>query len=45
MVDHHYLATAVGIAPADIAPVTGLYFGDRSVPHRLETALRISRNK
>jgi transglutaminase-like putative cysteine protease len=43
MVDHHYLATAVGIAPADIAPVTGLYFGDHSVSHRLETKLAILR--
>jgi len=42
-VDHHYLATAVGVAPADIAPVSGLYFGDRTVPHRLETSLRITR--
>lgn len=42
-VDHHYLAAAVGIAPADIAPVAGLYFGPRTVPHRLETSLRITR--
>ena len=42
-VDHHYIAAAVGITPADIAPVTGLYFGDRAVPHRLETSLAISR--
>jgi transglutaminase-like putative cysteine protease len=43
LADHHYLATAVGIAPGDIAPVTGLYFGDRKIPHRLETKLAISR--
>jgi transglutaminase-like putative cysteine protease len=43
-VDHHYLATAVGAVPEDIAPVSGLYFGDRTVPHRLETALRITRD-
>jgi transglutaminase-like putative cysteine protease len=42
-VDHHYLATAVGTAPADIAPVSGLYFGDRTVPHRLETLLKVAR--
>jgi len=42
-VDHHYLATAVGMAPADIAPVSGLYFGDRTVPHRLETLLKVAR--
>ena len=42
-VDHHYIAAAVGITPADIAPVTGLYFGDRKIPHQLETSLAISR--
>ena len=43
--DHHYIAAAVGIAPADIAPVTGLYFGDRKVPHTLETTLDVARIK
>jgi len=42
-VDHHYIAAAVGIAPVDIAPVIGLYFGDRAVPHRLETSLKVAR--
>jgi transglutaminase-like putative cysteine protease len=42
-VDHHYLAAAVGISPADIAPVKGLYYGDSTVPHSLETTLEISR--
>lgn len=41
-VDHYYLATAVGVSPSDIAPVSGLYFGERAVPHRLETSLAIS---
>lgn len=45
LADHHYLAAAVGITPDDIAPVTGLYFGDRKVPHRLETSLKITREK
>jgi len=43
LADHHYLAAAVGITPDDIAPVKGLYFGDRMVPHRLETKLEIAR--
>ena len=42
-VDHHYLATAVGREPADIEPVSGLYFGDSTVPHRLETKVGIVR--
>lgn len=44
LADHHYLAAAVGIVPADIAPVAGSYFGDRTVPQRLETSLAISRS-
>ena len=41
--DHHYLATAVGIVPSDIAPVSGLYFGREPIPGKLETSLRITR--
>lgn len=43
LADHHYLDAAVGITPEDIAPLKGLYFGDRKVPHILETTLEISR--
>ena len=43
LADHHYIAAAVGIVPADIAPVAGLYFGDRKIPHRLETSLKVAR--
>jgi transglutaminase-like putative cysteine protease len=43
LADHHYLATAVGREPADIEPVSGLYFGDSTVPHRLETKVGIVR--
>ena len=45
LADHHYLATAVGREPVDIEPVSGLYFGDSTVPHRLETKVEISREK
>lgn len=41
--DHHYLTAAVGLTPADIAPVSGTYFGDRTIPGRLTTALKIER--
>jgi transglutaminase-like putative cysteine protease len=44
LTDHHYLATAVGISPADIAPVSGLYFSDRGVPGALTASLRITRD-
>jgi len=44
LADHHYLATAVGISPADIAPVSGLYFSDRGVPGVLNASLRITRD-
>lgn len=43
LADHHYVAVAVGIAPSDIAPVSGLYFGREPVPGKLETSLRITR--
>lgn len=42
--DHHYVATAVGAVPADIEPVSGLYFGHETIPGRLETSLRITRS-
>lgn len=42
LADHHYLAAAVGIAPSDIAPVAGLYFGDRKIPGKLETSLHVT---
>lgn len=43
LADHHYIATAVGIAPADIAPVSGIYFGHEPIPGTLETSVRITR--
>jgi transglutaminase-like putative cysteine protease len=43
LVDHHYLAAAVGLVSADIAPVEGTYYADRTVTHRLESELRIER--
>lgn len=42
LVDHHYLAAAVGLAPADISPVEGRYFAERVVPHRMVSELLIS---
>lgn len=41
--DHHYLTAAVGLTPEDIAPVSGLYFGDQPIRGRLATSLRIDR--
>jgi transglutaminase-like putative cysteine protease len=41
--DHHYAAAAVGLAPEDIAPVTGLYYGDYPVPGDLEVSLTVQR--
>lgn len=43
LVDHHYLTAAVGLLPTEIAPVEGTYYADRTVPHRLESELRIER--
>ena len=44
LADHHYLATAVGIAPSDISPVSGLYFGRETIPAKLETSFGITRS-
>ena len=41
--DHHYLTAAVGLAPEDVAPVSGLYYGDQPIRGRLATLLRIER--
>ncbi len=43
LVDHHYIATAVGLSAADIAPVSGLYFGEEAVPGKLTASLGITR--
>ena len=43
LADHHYAAAAVGLAPEDIAPVTGLYYGDYPVPGDLEVSLTVQR--
>ena len=43
LVDHHYIATAVGLDSADIAPVSGLYFGQEAVPGTLTASLGITR--
>lgn len=39
--DHHAIATAAGLTPDDIAPVSGTYYGHRQVPSRLTTRLTI----
>ena len=44
LADHHYIATAVGIVPADVAPVVGLYYSDRGVPGALRTSLQVTRS-
>ena len=44
LVDHHYIASAVGIVPADVAPVAGRYFSDRGVPGELHTSLQVTRS-
>jgi len=43
LADHHYVTTAVGFVPDDIAPVSGLYFGDRTIPGSLESSVRVER--
>lgn len=40
--DHHFITAAVGLAPADVAPVDGSYFGKKTIASRLESTLAIT---
>lgn len=39
--DHHFLPTAIGLRPADIAPISGHYFGKKAIASTLTTTLTI----
>lgn len=41
--DHCFIPTAVGLTPADIAPVSGAYFSDAPVDSRLSTSITVRR--
>lgn len=41
--DHHAIPTAVGLKAADVSPVVGTYFGNKTIPSRLKTCLRVER--
>jgi len=43
--DHHFLPTAIGLSPSDIAPITGHYFGKKTIASTLETTLSIGEAK
>jgi transglutaminase-like putative cysteine protease len=43
--DHHFLPTAIGLAPSDIAPITGHYYGQKTIASTLETTLSIGEIK
>jgi transglutaminase-like putative cysteine protease len=42
--DHHFLATAVGLDAADIAPIVGHYYGKETISSTLKTDLTILRS-
>ena len=42
--DHHHLTAAVGLTPADIAPVLGNYFAPHHVPSTMHASLQIIPN-
>jgi transglutaminase-like putative cysteine protease len=42
--EHHFLATAVGLGAADIAPIVGHYYGKEKIGSELTTALEIVRS-
>jgi transglutaminase-like putative cysteine protease len=39
--DHHFLPTAIGLSPGDIAPIAGHYYGKKTIASTLETTLSI----
>jgi transglutaminase-like putative cysteine protease len=39
--DHHFLAAAVGLAPRDITPIAGHYYGKKNIASTLQTELSI----
>jgi transglutaminase-like putative cysteine protease len=39
--DHHFIPTAVGLQPPDIAPILGTYYGHKTIKSSLETSLQI----
>lgn len=41
--DHHFVTVAVGLEPADIAPVTGTYFHHEPVASRLSTSVTVTK--
>lgn len=41
--DRHYIATAVGVVPSDIAPVSGLYCAQEAIRGTLDASLCITR--
>lgn len=43
--DHLYLPTAIGLTPADIAPIAGTYYGNKTITSTLETKLTIEEEK
>ncbi len=43
--DHHFLPTAIGLTPADISPISGHYYGKKTIASTLETTLSILEHK
>jgi len=39
--DHHFIPTAVGLTPAQIAPVAGHYYGHQKIDSKLDTTLTV----
>lgn len=39
--DHHHLTAAIGVTPADISPIDGIYYHSRPVPHEMSASLNI----
>jgi transglutaminase-like putative cysteine protease len=40
--NHHHLATAVGLTPADITPISGTYYSNKQVPAEMTASIFVS---
>jgi len=39
--NHNHITAAVGLTPADVSPISGTYYGDRSVPSIMNATLEL----
>lgn len=43
--DHHFVPAAVGLIPEDITPISGFYYGKKTIGSTMESSLKITEEK